>query len=247
LRRYRPRRYSLFDPKGKAVLKKPLSVSVPVGIHGQWPRLEAHFDQTVQNVLLWSAEIPNLYRLVVTLKDKAGKAVESTSTRIGFRSIEVRNRNLLVNGKRVLIKGVNRHDHDDTKGKALSRETLRLDAVRMKQFSFNAVRTSHYPNDPYWLDLCDEFGLYVIDEAQMFLPAQKPAAHRGFCPVKHRKKCRAPVTAPDTFMYFEIAQRDRVKHHALGRRPHRKPAYLRERRFLSLLCVGKRGSRRPDC
>ena len=74
---------------------------------------------------------------------------------------------LLVNGKRVLIKGVNRHDHHDTKGKALDRETMRLDAVTMKRFNFNAVRTSHYPNDPYWLDLCDELGLYVIDEANL--------------------------------------------------------------------------------
>ncbi|HEY8965518.1 MAG TPA: glycoside hydrolase family 2 TIM barrel-domain containing protein, partial [Candidatus Methylacidiphilales bacterium] len=110
---------------------------------------------------------PNLYRLVVTLKDKAGKAVDHTSTRIGFRSVEVRDRNLLVNGKRVLIKGVNRHDHHDTKGKALDRETMRLDAVRMKQFNFNAVRTSHYPNDPHWLDLCDELGLYAVDEANL--------------------------------------------------------------------------------
>jgi beta-galactosidase len=74
---------------------------------------------------------------------------------------------LLVNGKRVLIKGVNRHDHHDTKGKALDRATMRLDAVTMKRFNFNAVRTSHYPNDPYWLDLCDELGLYAIDEANL--------------------------------------------------------------------------------
>jgi beta-galactosidase len=105
--------------------------------------------------------------LIVTLIDPKGRAVESTGTRIGFRSVEVRDRMLLVNGKRVLIKGVNRHDHHDTKGKALDRETLRLDALTMKQFNINAVRTSHYPNDPYWLDVCDELGLYVIDEANL--------------------------------------------------------------------------------
>jgi beta-galactosidase len=156
---------ALFDPTGKAVLKRPLSVLVPVGDHGDWPRLEAHFDAAIKNVLAWSAELPRLYRLVLTLKDGAGKAVESTSLRIGFRTVEVRERKLLVNGRRVLIKGVNRHDHHETKGKALDRATLRLDAVTIKQFNFNAVRTSHYPNDPYWLDLCDELGLYVIDEA----------------------------------------------------------------------------------
>ena len=158
---------ALFDPKGKAVFKKPLVAPVPVGLHGAWPRIEAHFDTVIKNVRVWSAELPYLYRIVLTLKNAAGKTIESTSTRIGFRSVEVGNRNLLVNGKRVFIKGVNRHDHHDTKGKALDRETLRLDAVAMKQFNFNAVRTSHYPNDPYWLDLCDEIGLYVIDEANV--------------------------------------------------------------------------------
>jgi beta-galactosidase len=158
---------SLFDAKNKDVFKKPLTASIQVGKHGSWPRLEAHFDAVVKNVRTWSAELPHLYRLVCTLKDPAGKRVECTSTRIGFRSVEVRDRMLLVNGRRIMIKGVNRHDHHDTKGKALDRETLRRDAVLIKQANFNAVRTSHYPNDPYWLELCDEFGLYVIDEANL--------------------------------------------------------------------------------
>ncbi len=115
----------------------------------------------------WSAETPHLYRLVAVLKDPAGKVAEATSTRIGFRTVEVRDRQLLVNGRRVFIKGVNRHDHHDAKGKALDRETMRLDAVSMKRFNVNAVRCSHYPNDPHWLDLCDELGLYVIDEADL--------------------------------------------------------------------------------
>jgi len=157
----------LFDAKGKAIFKKPLLSVVPVGPHSSWPRLQAEFDELVKKPLLWSAELPHLYKLVVTLKDPEGKAVESTSTRIGFRSIEIRDRMLLVNGKRILIKGVNRHDHHDTKGKALDRETMRLDAVTMKRFNFNAVRTSHYPNDSYWLDLCDELGLYVIGETNL--------------------------------------------------------------------------------
>ena len=157
----------LFDPKGKAIFKRPLRSTVPAGNPFDWPRLQAEFDEPIKNPLLWSAELPNLYTVVVTLKNPKGRGIESTSTRVGFRSVEVKDRLLLVNGKRVLIKGVNRHDHHDTKGKALDRETMRLDAVTMKRFNFNAVRASHYPNDPYWLDLCDELGLYVIDEANL--------------------------------------------------------------------------------
>ena len=157
----------LFHPNGNAVMEKALTSAVPVGAHNLSSRLQVIFEEPVRNPLLWSAESPHLYTAVVTLKNPQGETVESTATRIGFRSIEVRDRSLLINGKRVLIKGVNRHDHHETKGKALDRETLRLDAVTMKRFNINAVRTSHYPNDPYWLDLCDEVGLYVIDEANL--------------------------------------------------------------------------------
>jgi beta-galactosidase len=156
----------LFDPAGKAVFK-PLLAPVPTGNPSSWPRLQVEFNQPVRRPQPWSAEQPTLYRLVVTLKDPKGNVVESTSTRVGFRTIEVRDRMLLINGKRVLIKGVNRHDHHDTKGKALDRDTMLLDALTMKRYNINAVRTSHYPNDPYWLDLCDELGLYVIDETNL--------------------------------------------------------------------------------
>jgi beta-galactosidase len=157
----------LFDPDSEGAVLKPLRAAVPVGSPGAWPRLQAEFDEPVPAPKLWSAELPHLYQVVVTLLDPEGRAVESSALKVGFRSVEVRKRELLVNGRRVFIKGVNRHDHHDTKGKALDRETLRLDAVTMKRFNVNAVRTSHYPNDPYWLDLCDEFGLYVIDEADL--------------------------------------------------------------------------------
>jgi beta-galactosidase len=157
----------LFDPKQKALFKESLRSPVPVGKPSNWPRLQAEFDESIKTPLLWSAELPNLYTVVVTLKNPQGKGIESTATRVGFRSVEIKDRMLLVNGQRVLIKGVNRHDHHDTKGKALDRETMRLDAVTMKRFNFNAVRASHYPNDPHWLDLCDELGFYVIDEANL--------------------------------------------------------------------------------
>lgn len=155
----------LLDPRGRAVWKKPLIASIPVGRCPDHDRLKACFDVRVPRVLAWSAETPHLYRLVACLLDPSGSPVEWTSLRTGFRSLEVRDRQLLVNGRAVLIKGVNRHDHDDVHGKAVDREGMRQDAVLMKQHNVNAVRCSHYPNDPHWLDLCDELGLYVIDEA----------------------------------------------------------------------------------
>lgn len=171
----------LYDPSGNSVFPKPLCSVVPAGAHRTPSRLQAEFDEPVKNPLLWSAELPRLYTLVVTLKNPSATSVESTAMRVGFRSIEVKNRSLLINGKRVLIKGVNRHDHHDTKGKALDRETLRLDALTMKRFNINAVRTSHYPNDPYWLDLCDELGLYVIDETNL-------EAHAYYYQVGHDRR-----------------------------------------------------------
>lgn len=167
----------VIDPAGKALFKQPLQSEVSVGSPFHWPRLEVNFDELVKKPLLWSSETPHLYKVVVTLLDPKGRAVESTATRFGFRSIEIGNRNLLINGKRILIKGVNRHDHHDTKGKAIDRETMLLDAVTMKQNNFNAVRTSHYPNDPYWLDICDELGLYLIDEANV----ESHAFYRQIC------------------------------------------------------------------
>lgn len=157
----------LFDPTGKAVFKKPFKAEIIFGEPSQPGRLDVQFNIPVKNPQLWSAETPQLYTVQVSLRDPRGETVEHTATRVGFRSIEVRNRMLLVNGKRVLINGVNRHDHHDTKGKGLDRETLRLDVLTMKRFNVNAVRTAHYPNDPHFLDLCDEIGLYVIDEANL--------------------------------------------------------------------------------
>ncbi len=120
---------------------------------------------TVPQPHLWSAEAPYLYTLAITLKTLQGE--EHLHTRIGFRSLKVANRELLINGQAVMIKGVNRHDHSEITGSAVSRADMEKDIRVMKQFNINAVRTSHYPPDPYWLDLCDEYGLYVIDEANI--------------------------------------------------------------------------------
>ena len=121
----------------------------------------------VPNVAPWSAEVPNLYPLTVRLLDPSGRVAEEVSLRTGFRRVEIRERDLLINGARVFIRGVNRHDFDQHTGRVVSAESMRADLVQMKQFGFNAVRTSHYPNDPALLDLADELGLYVIDEADI--------------------------------------------------------------------------------
>ena len=121
----------------------------------------------ISDVRQWSAEQPNLYPLHVILRSPAGDAVEEVDLRVGFRRIEIEGVHLLINGAAVLIRGVNRHDFDQHTGRVISVESMRADLVAMKQFGFNAVRTSHYPNDPAFLDLTDELGLYVIAEADV--------------------------------------------------------------------------------
>ena len=116
---------------------------------------------------LWSCEKPNLYRLLLVLRDESGDIVEVETCRVGFREVEIKGRRLCVNGVPVLLKGVNRHEHDPDRGRAVRMDTMLADIRLMKQFNVNAVRTSHYPNQPTWYDLCDEFGLFVIDEANV--------------------------------------------------------------------------------
>lgn len=115
----------------------------------------------------WNHEDPYLYTLLIELHNPQGKVIEATTLRAGFRRVEIKNRELLINGKMVLIKGVNRHEHDEHHGKVISRELMRKDVEVLKQHHVNAVRTSHYPPDSYFFDLCDEFGLYCIDEANI--------------------------------------------------------------------------------
>ena len=121
----------------------------------------------IPNVQPWSAEQPHLYPLHVVLRSPSGEAVEEVDLRVGFRRVEIEGVHLLINGATVLIRGVNRHDFDQNTGRVISAESIRADLVAMKQFGFNAVRTSHYPNDPVFLDLTDELGLYVVAEADI--------------------------------------------------------------------------------
>ncbi len=180
-------RVELFDPRGRPCLKPALEGAVPeagniyafaghvVDLRAKLPRVQP-----------WSSETPDLYRLVISLLDADGACLEATSLRVGFRHVEVGGRELRINGRPVLIRGVNRHDHDERRGKAVTRKDMRADLLLMKQFNFNAVRTAHYPNDPAFYDLCDELGLYVWDEANVESHAHlrslchDPRYHRAF-------------------------------------------------------------------
>jgi beta-galactosidase len=127
----------------------------------------AALQGVIGNVKAWSAETPNLYRLVLEYRDADGKLVSATARRIGFRTVEIADGEVRVNGRRVMIKGMNRHEHDPVTFRVMSMESMRKDIELMKQANINAVRTSHYPNDPRWYDLADEYGLYIMDEANI--------------------------------------------------------------------------------
>ena len=146
---------------------------------------------TIPEVEQWSAEQPTRYRVVVELIAPNGTVAECVSVLTGFRSVEIRGNALLINGKKVMIRGVNRHDHHPVRGKAVTVEDMRADIVAMKQHNINAVRCSHYPNDARFLDLCDEYGLYVIDEAN----AESHAWNTSLChDARYRETWMARVT-----------------------------------------------------
>jgi len=142
-----------------------------------WPELDrerapihegrVRWSARMPGIVPWSSEIPRRYPLEVRLLDPAGRVAEAAALLVGFREVRIEGVRLLVNGRAELLRGVNRHDFDPETGRVVSREAMRADLETMKRFGFNAVRTSHYPNDPAFLDLTDELGLYVIDEADI--------------------------------------------------------------------------------
>jgi beta-galactosidase len=157
-------KYQLADASGRIVTEdQSKGFSTVLGNY----KTTVAFKAVVPNIKAWSAELPYLYTLFITLKDKSGNVLEVIPQRFGFRSIEIRDRNFLINGKRVLIKGVNRHEHHPKTGHVLTKKDMLSDMEMMKKLNINAVRHSHYPPDPYWLELCDEYGLYVVDEANI--------------------------------------------------------------------------------
>ncbi|HEY6505338.1 MAG TPA: glycoside hydrolase family 2 TIM barrel-domain containing protein [Chitinophagaceae bacterium] len=163
----------LYDINDKPVLSAALTKKADDIINEIHPRLDrvkfGLLETTITDPKKWSPEDPNLYKLVLSLEDSTGNVVEIKTCKLGFRSIEFRKTDskLLINGKLTYLYGVNRPDHHPTKGKALSREDILQDVRTIKQFNFNCIRLSHYPSDPYLLDLCDEFGIMVIDEANL--------------------------------------------------------------------------------
>ncbi|MDP8246092.1 MAG: glycoside hydrolase family 2 TIM barrel-domain containing protein [Candidatus Hinthialibacter antarcticus] len=148
--------------------KKPIAT-----LNAQLNSLDANGKNSVKQTLkipdvkCWSAESPSLYQLVLTLRDGKGKVIESIPQMVGFRTSKIQNKQLLVNGEPIYIKGVNRHEMDPDAGYSVTRESMIQDIKLMKQNNVNAVRTSHYPNTPEWYDLCDYFGIYLVDEANI--------------------------------------------------------------------------------
>jgi beta-galactosidase len=162
---------ALFDAAGQPVLEAPLSKAVrgdPATHNPYFGVLnEVTLTADIPSPAPWSSESPALYTVVVSLHDGDGPALEATACRVGFRTVRLGDRALLINGKAVMIAGMNRHEHHPVRGKAVTRDDMIADILLMKRFNVNAVRTSHYPNAEAWYDLCDEYGLYLIDEANV--------------------------------------------------------------------------------
>jgi beta-galactosidase len=154
----------LLDPGGRSVLPTPLSGTLRLA-----PRADSTltFHAEVARPALWTAETPNLYTVVLVLTDGRGDTTEVIAQRVGFRRVEVRGGLFLINGVPVTLRGVNRHEHDPVTGRYVTETSMRRDLMLMKQANINGVRTSHYPNDPRWYDLADEYGIYLVDEANV--------------------------------------------------------------------------------
>lgn len=148
---------SLYDAQGKRIFETILSGLIKSSIS----------KRTINHVITWNAEKPYLYTMVIALKRKSGELMDLTSQKIGFRKVEIKHAQLWVNGRKIMVHGVNRHEHDELLGHVPTRALMLKDIQLMKQYNINAVRSAHYPNDPLWLKLCDEYGLYVVDEANV--------------------------------------------------------------------------------
>jgi beta-galactosidase len=153
---------ALFDEENQRISESAIDVAVKAG-----DEVTLELEQAVANPRKWSAEQPNLYTLLLTLKDMAGKVIEVERCNVGFRQVDIQGGQIHINGVPAVFRGVNRHEHDPDTGHTVTVESMIQDIRLMKQFNINAVRTCHYPDDPRWYDLCDRYGLYVIDEANI--------------------------------------------------------------------------------
>lgn len=158
-----------------------------------------HFEGVVNNPLKWSAEMPDLYDCIITLQN--GSASTYTGAKIGFRKVEIKNAQLHINGVSTYVHGVNRHEHDPVKGHVPVRDLMIKDIQLMKQFNINADRTSHYPNDPLWYKLCDQYGIYLVDEANIETHGMGASLQGSFDTTRH------PAYLP----LWEAAHMDRIE------------------------------------
>lgn len=161
----------LYDAEARPVLAAPLVTDAKAVLQESTPQRDnvafGLLQAKVSSPKKWSAEMPDLYTLVLSLKDAKGALVETESARVGFREVEIRDGRFLLNGRPIRLYGVDRHEHDPDHGQAVPYERMLQDVELLKRSNINAVRTSHYPNDPSWYDLCDRYGIYLIDEANL--------------------------------------------------------------------------------
>ncbi len=155
----------LLDPDGDAVLDKPLSAGIASLAAGTQKTVT--LKTLVENVRPWTAETPDLYTVVVTLKEAENTVLEYKSFKIGFRTIEIKDGRLLVNGSRIMFRGVNRHEFQTDLGRAVTYDAMVDDILQMKRHNINAIRTSHYANEPRFYEICDRYGLYVLAETDI--------------------------------------------------------------------------------
>lgn len=155
----------VYDEQQNLILQKNNSVAIPQG--QTKTTFEFPYLLSKLKIKKWSAETPHLYNIIITHKDSRRLLIETISKKIGFRIVEIKNGQLLINDKAIYIRGVDRHETHPLTGHVISKESMLHDIKLMKQNNINAVRSAHYPNHPYWYDLCDQYGLYVIDEANI--------------------------------------------------------------------------------
>ncbi|GAA4496584.1 glycoside hydrolase family 2 TIM barrel-domain containing protein [Hymenobacter ginsengisoli] len=185
----------VLDPSGRPVWQQAQAV-----LAGGGATQEIKFAGTLPKVRAWSAEIPTLYQLRLTLADAQGKALALTGTKLGFRKVEIKNAQLLVNGRPVEVHGVNRHELEPTTGRVVTDAMMRRDLELMRQHNINAIRSCHYPDDERWLRLCDELGFYLVDEANIETHGYGAELQGWFDKTKH------PAYLPE----WKAAHRDRI-------------------------------------
>lgn len=188
----------LYDSRGHAVWSRPLQQTVDLGSAPAGDDVTVRAARAVPSPKLWSAEHPNLYTAVLRLRDPAGKVIETLSHRVGLREFALRDGLMRINGKPVSFRGTNRHEMHPERGTALTRADLVQDIEVIKRMNINSVRTSHYPNNPLWYELADEYGLYLVDETNL-----ETHGIRGEYPGNHADWTKACVARAQNMVHRE--------------------------------------------